>query len=140
MQHRVKMESSLPKKNWVSGKNEHAFSSPIIKTCYSNSNHWRCSYKFRKIQRETPVQGSSLFDRVARLTTIEKDTLAQMFSCEFYKIFKNPYFEEHLRTVASVTLRRDSKISKSIVDGIYISKIKENNHLLILIAQRFQSS
>ena len=32
---------------------------------------------------------------------IKKETLAQVFSCEFYEIFKNTYFEEHLRTTAS---------------------------------------
>ena len=31
---------------------------------------------------------------------IEKKTLAQVLLCEFYEIFKNTYFEEHLRTAA----------------------------------------
>ena len=30
-----------------------------------------------------------------------KETPAQMFSCEIWKVFKNTYFEEHLRTTAS---------------------------------------
>ena len=30
-----------------------------------------------------------------------KETSAQAFSCEYWKIFKNTYFEEHLRTAAS---------------------------------------
>ena len=30
------------------------------------------------------------------------ETPTQVFSCEYYEIFKNTYFEEHLRTAASV--------------------------------------
>ena len=32
---------------------------------------------------------------------IKKDTLAQVFSCEFCKISKDIFFKEHLRTTAS---------------------------------------
>ena len=32
---------------------------------------------------------------------IKKETLAQVFSCEFYKIFKNIFFTEQLRVTAS---------------------------------------
>ena len=32
---------------------------------------------------------------------IKKETLAQVFSCEFCEIFKNTYFTEHLRMTAS---------------------------------------
>ena len=31
----------------------------------------------------------------------QKETPVQVFSCEFYKILKNTYFVEHLRTAAS---------------------------------------
>ena len=34
---------------------------------------------------------------------IKKEALAQVFSCEFCEITKNIYFEEHLRTAASVS-------------------------------------
>ena len=46
----------------------------------------------------------SLFNKVAGLQVcnfIKKETLAQVFSCEFCEIFKNTYFEEHLQTAAS---------------------------------------
>ena len=33
---------------------------------------------------------------------IKKETLAQVFSCEFCEIFKNNFFTEHLRTTAYV--------------------------------------
>ena len=72
---------------------------------YKNS----CSYKFRKTHIKTPVP-ESLFNKVAGLSPatllkkrlcescnfIQKDTLAQVFSCEFCKIFKNTFFTEHL--------------------------------------------
>ena len=35
---------------------------------------------------------------------IKKETLALVFSCEFYKIFKSTFFTEHLRTTASVSV------------------------------------
>ena len=34
------------------------------------------------------------------LNFIKKETLAQVFSCEFYKTFKNTIFTEHVRTIA----------------------------------------
>ena len=33
--------------------------------------------------------------------SIKKETLAQVFYCEFLKIFKNTFFTEHLRVTAS---------------------------------------
>ena len=33
---------------------------------------------------------------------INKETLAQMFSCEFCEIFKSTFFIEHLQTIASI--------------------------------------
>ena len=33
---------------------------------------------------------------------IKKETLAQVFSCEFSEIFKNTFSTDHLRTIASV--------------------------------------
>ena len=35
---------------------------------------------------------------------IKKETLAQVFSCEFYEISKNIFFTEHLWATASVGL------------------------------------
>ena len=32
---------------------------------------------------------------------IKKETLAQVFSCKFYEIFKNIFFTEHLQATAS---------------------------------------
>ena len=47
----------------------------------------------------------SLFlNKVARLrpaTLLKKETLAQVFSCEFCEIFKNAFFIERLRATTS---------------------------------------
>ena len=39
---------------------------------------------------------------------IKKETLAQVFSCEFCKISENIFFTEHLRATASVYLHYSS--------------------------------
>ena len=52
----------------------------------------KSSWKFREIHRKTPVPESFF---------IKKETLAQVFSCEFLKIFKNTFFQENLRTTVS---------------------------------------
>ena len=43
---------------------------------------------------------SLFFNKVAG-NFIKKETLVQVFSCEFSKIFKNTFFTEHLRATAS---------------------------------------
>ena len=46
----------------------------------------------------------SLFSKVAGLTLVtllKKETLTQVFSCEYCEICKNNYFEEHLQKAAS---------------------------------------
>ena len=48
---------------------------------------------------------SLVFNKVAGLrsaTLLKKETLAQVFSCEFCEIFKNTFFTEHIWTTASV--------------------------------------
>ena len=57
------------------------------------------------IHRQTPVL-ESLFNKVAGhngLQLYEKETPTQVLCCEYCEIFKNTYFEEHLRTAASVS-------------------------------------
>ena len=41
---------------------------------------------------------------------IEKETLAQVFSCEFYEIFKNKFFIEHIRSLPFMILMSQVKI------------------------------
>ena len=64
------------------------------------SSHWRCSIKkmFLEISQnsqKTPVPESPFFSRKA-CNFIKKETLAQVFSCEFCEISKNKFFTEHL--------------------------------------------
>ena len=49
----------------------------------------------------------SLFNKVAGLrpVTLLKESPTQVFSCEHCKMFKNSYFEEHIRTAASNLIR-----------------------------------
>ena len=35
---------------------------------------------------------------------IKEETLVQLFSCEFYELFKNTFITEHLRATASASL------------------------------------
>ena len=63
-----------------------------------------CSKKFCNIHRKTPML-ESLFNKVAGLqgcSFIKKRLQHRCFFCEYYKLFKNSYFEEHLKTAASV--------------------------------------
>ena len=55
----------------------------------------RCFKQFRKIRRRTPVPEPETCN------FIKKETLAQVFSCEFSEISKNTFFVEHLWATAS---------------------------------------
>ena len=60
------------------------------------------SEKFRKILRKTLAPESFLIKmHLEPCNILEKETLAQFFSCEFCKIFKNSFFTEHLRVDCS---------------------------------------
>ena len=39
------------------------------------------------------------------LCDVKKETLAQVFSCEFWENFKNSFFTEHIRGTSSVLLK-----------------------------------
>ena len=64
------------------------------------SSHQRCSIKtvllkISQISQENTCAGVSF-------QLYQKETPAQVFSREICEIFKNTYFEEHMRTTASV--------------------------------------
>ena len=50
------------------------------------------------------MRKSLFLNKVAGLSLYKKETQAQVFSCEFGKIFKNAIFKEHLREPSSVNL------------------------------------
>ena len=64
---------------------------------------------------------SIFFNKFAGLrhaTLLEKDTQAQVFSCEFCEIFKNTYLTEHLRTTASDDHSTDhSPVTKAVAQN-----------------------
>ena len=76
------------------------------------SSQQRCSMKKGVLRNFTKFTGKHLcqslfFNKVAGLRPeacnfIKKETLAQVFSCEFCEISKNTFFTEHLWTTASV--------------------------------------
>ena len=62
----------------------------------------RCSIKklFLKIlqnSQENTCVGVLLFNKVARINSIIKETLTQVISCEICEVFKNSFFIEHLQ-------------------------------------------
>ena len=75
------------------------------------SSHQRCSVKKDVLRNFTKFTGKHLhqslfFNKVAGLRPeaynfINKETLAQVFSCEFCETSKNTLFTEHLWTTAS---------------------------------------
>ena len=71
---------------------------------------------------------------------IEKETLTQVFSCEFCKISKNTFFTEHLWAIASVLPQTPKTMSlATMVNGYvestwFLSKqsIKSQGHFMFL--------
>ena len=52
------------------------------------------------------VSGATLLFKTQNILTLSMlETLVQVFSCEFYGIFKNTFFTEHLQTTASVLVK-----------------------------------
>ena len=78
-------------------------------SCRQNrSSHQRCSVEKGVLRNFAKFTGKHLcqslfFNKVAGLACnfIKKETLAQVFSCEFCEISKNTFFTEHLWTTAS---------------------------------------
>ena len=57
-----------------------------------------CFWKFHKIHRKTPVPEAFLKKRLwpQACDFVKKETLLQVFSCEFCEISKNIFFTEHI--------------------------------------------
>ena len=89
----------------------------------------RCSYKFYKIHRKTPAPESEACNFV------KKETLAQVFLCQFCEISRNTFYTEHFCTTAS-----EKKITLSIhllilQNGINYSNLQEYQQSRFLIPQ-----
>ena len=66
----------------------------------------------QNLQKKHPCQ-SLFFNKVADLNFIKKDTQAQVFFCEFYEFFKNPFFKEHLQVNASAYIFNINELLQS---------------------------
>ena len=73
-------------------------------------SHRGCSIKkvFLKVSQNQQV------NRPQARNFIKKETLTQMFSCEFCQIFKNTFFIEHLRTASSVLNLKNYGLLKTL--------------------------
>ena len=96
---------------------------PYPKTC--NQKHpldmfykKKCSEKFRKIHRKTPVPEFP-FNK----NFIKKETLAQMFSCEFCEIFKNTIFQNTpVRLLLSTQSQKSTQWLTKICQLIHVQE------------------
>ena len=84
------------------------YSPNILKFPIIRSSYRRCSIKIGVLKIFSKFTGNNLrhnlfFNKVAglRSATLFKKTVAQVFTCEFCKIFKNTFFTGHLRRTAS---------------------------------------
>ena len=85
------------------------------------SSQWRCSIKklFLKISRysqENTCVGVSFL-------ILKRDSDTGFFSCEYCEIFKNTYFEEHLRT--------------AVTENILCSKLENNGVIKLYFNSNF---
>ena len=101
-------------------KNDTSFQSKKIQSSLSIS-HQSCSLRKGVLRNFTTFTGKHLcqslfFNKVACLwplacNFIEKETLAQIFSCECCEISKNTFFTEHLWTTVSESRKESVKLT-----------------------------
>ena len=71
------------------------------------------------------------------LQLYEKETPTQVFSCEHCEIFNNNYFEEHLRTAASVpSLGYRSVLGTSFKPELCFAEIVNNYETTTIFAKK----
>ena len=96
----------------------------------------RCPEKIRKFHKKTPVL-ESLFNKVSR----NKETPAQVFSCEFCKAFKNTFFTENIRWSWSLSFKKfyivgvHKKVFEWLAGNKFLSNSK--NHLCFSYISQF---
>ena len=89
------------------------------------SSHRRCSIKkvFQEISQNLQ---ENTYSRVSFLIKfIKKETLAQVFFCEFCEIFKNTFSKEHLRATASGIYTCHNEFDSLLVCDITIFSLSE---------------
>ena len=72
--------------------------------------------------QENTCPGVSFFIKLQAYKFFKKETLGQVFSCDFCEISKNNFFTEHVRTTASVRTRDGGpKIYRTIDIKTYLT-------------------
>ena len=91
---------------------------------FNRSSHRRCSVRkgvLRKFAKFTGKHlGQSLFFNKVQAEAcnfIKKETLAQVFSCEFWETSKNTFFKEHLWTTTAVSSRIGRRFNGRLMYG-----------------------
>ena len=90
----------------------------LIYICYCGSSPSRCSVKSYTLEGFVDFTG----EQICRgFFCIEREALAQVFSCWFRGIFRGAFFIEHLAPTASVTkntgvTNKQRKITANMVD------------------------
>ena len=108
----------------------------------SKSSHRRCSIRKGVLRNFAKFTGKDLwqslsFNKVTGLrpaTLLKKETLVQMFSCEFCEISKNIFFTEHLwETASGVPMILCSFMETFIEVFIYCFPVKKAGNLICRI-------
>ena len=74
---------------------------------------------YKKVFFKNGVQASDL-------NFIKTETLKKVFSCEFFEVFKNIYFEQHLQTAGSVgTARNPTDIPYLPLFSMYCNPLRQ---------------
>ena len=75
------------------------------------SSHQRCSVQICVIRNFKNLTGKDLCQRLFLIKLqAKKETLAEVFSCEFCEIPKNTFFTEHLWTTVSIFYRKRTRM------------------------------
>ena len=88
------------------------------------SSHRKCSIKKGALKNFVKFTGK----RLCQIPFLKKETLAQLFSCERYEIFKNTFFVEHIWVTAYVAhlslpcvmLKNDQTYFQILVCGVVV--------------------
>ena len=84
----------------------------------------------QNLQEKTCVRVSFLIKIQARACNfIEKETLAQVFSCEFCKSSKNTFFTEQLRVTASVTINTSNCAILANILPVHFTSLYDGDYL-----------
>ena len=95
----------------------------------------RCSYKFRKIHRKTPVPQSeeNTSDRPRPATLLKKRLWHKCFLVNFVKFLRTPFFIEHLSWLLSSPAKNCSAMTSSLQTRVLILSKKVGYFFWVLM-------